>query len=802
MQSNAEQQAQERGDRHEARAMRATAPTFTPARDNGDYSRSSGAQIQSSPAQRPPSPPPQRIQPASPGGQPASTITLEKFDQLKYELQASQAAQFAQFSAQLSQLLTNNTAPASCQTALVPQVHVNNQQQFSTTVLPQEERWLGRGYTRPTPAPVRPDAGDIPDYISDADSHGSRRSRAENRRQGHQEDELDRRRIARNDDACKEYTKAHPPAFNENDMDIWCEQFMTLLSSLPAGRQLVSALQEHPDVGIYSSAHSSSVYQILSRAFDSKNKDHARALSSIITASKRNPSAPAYAAYTSLVAEFLPDGTITTTALHHEFHHGALPQESGFDYVHRLESIVRRLDSLGHPVGNEDFQAATIIQGLPDEYKSLRQAYFARSKSSWTIADVKSSIKDIDFNKARNNGVSGGAHHQDGAFLSTSSDRRTCLRCHRPGHLAQDCPAPRPHSSHGKTQSGSSGFNQQKNSGRPINYSNDEKATFLEQKAAELRGLPKHQPGKKYVSFLAAKAEVSEEPEESTYDSADRGVALEDMYRDEAPNEAPEDDYSDTTFMAIPEVKHTYIRSGPKPTSYFHTTIPPCPALRNDPEQRSCHAVVDSGASKHISAVRTDFGNTLREIKNPFTIGGVCVKAVGIGSVTWNVTDTNGQESTVRLSNVLYAPQLLRRTSYHTRLISTRLAGREGYRFDLGDLNNGMFTLPGSASKYHRFYLPIVGGVPVLPVQTCSPAPHPVPAPVPASVRPVRTFSPVLLSVTAPAPALVPALIRPVQNCSPAPPPVPVPAHVHPVSLVAEDSTSLSSTWHARLGHP
>jgi hypothetical protein len=59
-------------------------------------------------------------------------------------------------------------------------------------------------------------------------------------------------------------------------------------------------------------------------------------------------------------------------------------------------------------------------------------------------------------------------------------------------------------------------------------------------------------------------------------------------------------------------------------------------------------------------------------MKDPVIIGGVCVKAVGIdsvkvvgiGSVSWMVTDKTSYEHTVRLSDVLYAPQLLEHTNH------------------------------------------------------------------------------------------------------------------------------------------
>jgi hypothetical protein len=332
--------------------------------------------------------------------------------------------------------------PTGAQPAHVSHVPVNIMQQRAPAVPSQQSgRILGRGWTRPTQGPTVPsevDSDDGPDYHSDgAESYVSRRDRAEARRQARDDAENQRRRSALEADACKEYSKARPPAFNEEAMDIWLVQFVSLLSSLPSGLQLVSAFKEHPSVGIYSADQSSSVFHILLRAFDSKIKTHVRALSSIISAAERRPDAPAHAAYSALVAEFLPDSHVTTTALHSELHLGSLPQESGLDFVHRLESIIRRLKSLGSFVGDEDFQAATIIRGLPELYKPIRQAFFGRSKASWTIADVKSSIKDIDFQQARcSNGSS--SHFQDGAFLASSIERRTCLRCHRPGHLAQD----------------------------------------------------------------------------------------------------------------------------------------------------------------------------------------------------------------------------------------------------------------------------------------------------------------------------------------------------------------------------
>jgi hypothetical protein len=61
------------------------------------------------------------------------------------------------------------------------------------------------------------------------------------------------------------------------------------------------------------------------------------------------------------------------------------------------------------------------------------------------------------------------------------------------------------------------------------------------------------------------------------------------------------------------------------------------------------------------------------------------------------------------------------------------MAGRDAYRFDLGDVNNGMFTGYSQSRKPTRFYLLIVGGVPVPPVKPVSST---------STVPPARTVKP------------------------------------------------------------
>jgi hypothetical protein len=376
---------------------------------------------------------------------------------------------------------------------------------------------------------------------------------------------------------------------------------------------------------------------------------------------------------------------------------GALQQESGMDYLHRVQSIIRRLESLGSPVGDEGFQAATIIRGLPMVYQPIKQAFYARSSAVWTINDIKCSVKDTDQQQVRDNNPNGN-NSLGGAFLA--SDHGLCHRCHQLGHVEQNCRAILP-----RGNFRSSPAPDQSRQQRPPRreYSLEERTAYLQRKLAEALAEAKEQAGKKVVTFLANDIvpyadDTSDADEPAAAIDEDEPISLDNIYCDGGDN----------VFMTI--------ATPPRPV----TTVPPLELLRTNPEQRCSHAVIDSGASKHISAVRADFGSTLRPINDPYHIGGVCVKAVGIGSVSWQVVDKTGQAHIIRLSNVLYAPELLERTTYHTRLISTRMAGREGYRFDLGDVNNGMFTKDGQSRTPTRLYLPIVGGVPVLLVKFLS----------------------------------------------------------------------------------
>jgi hypothetical protein len=105
--------------------------------------------------------------------------------------------------------------------------------------------------------------------------------------------------------------------------------------------------------------------------------------------------------------------------------------------------------------------------------------------------------------------------------------------------------------------------------------------------------------------------------------------------------------------------------------------------------------VVDNGASRHFSAVSTDFSSlTLDDELGK--VSGINCKIEGSGSISFIVHDRRGKEVHMNLKDVLYVPILSNRSSgSYLRLMSVRLAVNAGYRFifskdsDLLEHNDG-----------------------------------------------------------------------------------------------------------------
>jgi hypothetical protein len=90
--------------------------------------------------------------------------------------------------------------------------------------------------------------------------------------------------------------------------------------------------------------------------------------------------------------------------------------------------------------------------------------------------------------------------------------------------------------------------------------------------------------------------------------------------------------------------------------------------------------VVDTGASRHFSAVLSDFSSQTMNDKLG-TVSGIDFKIEGSGSISFFVHDRQGKHVQINLKDVLYVPNLSKRSGgSYLRLMSVRLTINEGYK--------------------------------------------------------------------------------------------------------------------------
>ena len=98
--------------------------------------------------------------------------------------------------------------------------------------------------------------------------------------------------------------------------------------------------------------------------------------------------------------------------------------------------------------------------------------------------------------------------------------------------------------------------------------------------------------------------------------------------------------------------------------------------------------VVDSGASRHFSAVASDF-TSLKLDDQLGTVSGINCKIEGSGGISFYVHGRLGKPDHMILNNVLYVPSLANRScGSYLRLMSVRLAVQAGYRFTFSKDSN------------------------------------------------------------------------------------------------------------------
>ena len=121
--------------------------------------------------------------------------------------------------------------------------------------------------------------------------------------------------------------------------------------------------------------------------------------------------------------------------------------------------------------------------------------------------------------------------------------------------------------------------------------------------------------------------------------------------------------------------------------------------------------LADSGASHHMTAVRSDFV-TYKEfaLSDLMWVKGICAHAVGIGTVKVEVVAVDGTVMTAKLHDVLHVPELSRRSSgsYH-RLFSLTQARLKGHRVVMEDPTDYLLLHPGSGGGVQVPFLRKVG---------------------------------------------------------------------------------------------
>jgi hypothetical protein len=123
-----------------------------------------------------------------------------------------------------------------------------------------------------------------------------------------------------------------------------------------------------------------------------------------------------------------------------------------------------------------------------------------------------------------------------------------------------------------------------------------------------------------------------------------------------------------------PSTRHFAIRimrrlRNPLHTHQQHASV----ASSSDGNDRGLTWVVDSGASRHFSAVASDF-TSLKLDDQMGTVSGIDCKIEGSGGISFYVHGKDGKPVHMILNNVLYVPSLENRSGgSYLRLTSVRL---------------------------------------------------------------------------------------------------------------------------------
>ena len=130
--------------------------------------------------------------------------------------------------------------------------------------------------------------------------------------------------------------------------------------------------------------------------------------------------------------------------------------------------------------------------------------------------------------------------------------------------------------------------------------------------------------------------------------------------------------------------------------------------------------VLDSGCTQHMSAVRSDF-STYKTLAEPKLVGGLCVYAVGVGTVSVAVSTMENGVHYTQVENVLHVPDMPKKSKLGLcRLFSQKIAQQHGHAFHYtSELN--FVRLCGGRGRVRIESLPGVN-LYGLPLRVCEPA--------------------------------------------------------------------------------